>query len=69
MTNRDFKQVMQMLTGAWVTQIAGAVGTHSIADHLAKGPATAEQIAALEGIDRNGLSACCAPVLHSGWQP
>ena len=50
-THRDFEQVMQMLTGAWVTQIAGAVATYSIADHLAKGPATAEQIAALEGID------------------
>ena len=45
-TDRDFEQMMQMLTGAWVTQIAGAVATYSIADHLAKGPATAEQIAA-----------------------
>jgi len=38
-TDRDFEQMMQMLTGAWVTQIAGAVATYSIADHLAKKPA------------------------------
>jgi hypothetical protein len=63
-TDRDFEQMMQMLTGAWVTQIAGAVATYSIADHLAKGPATAEQIAALEGIDPNAafrlLRACAS---------
>ena len=41
-TDKDFEQMMQMLTGCWVTQIAGAVATYSIADHLAKGPATAE---------------------------
>jgi hypothetical protein len=56
--------MMQMLTGAWVTQIAGSVASYSIADHLAKGPATAEQIAALEGIDPNAafrlLRACAS---------
>ena len=36
-TDRDFEQMMQMLTGAFVTQIAGAVATYSIADHPAKG--------------------------------
>ena len=50
-TDRDFEQMMQMLTGFWMTQIAGAVAAYSIADHLTKGPATAEQIAAVEGID------------------
>ena len=50
-TDKDFERMMQMLTGYFVTQIAGAVATYSIADHLAKGPATAEQIAAIEGID------------------
>src|SRR5260221_12131429 len=50
-TDKDFKRMMQMLTAYFVTQIAGAVATYSIADHLAKGPATAEQIAAIEGID------------------
>jgi DNA-binding IclR family transcriptional regulator len=43
--------MMRMLCGFFVTQITGAVATYSIADHLAKGPATAEQIAAVEGID------------------
>jgi len=33
--DKDFEQMMQMLTGFWVTQIAGAVATYSIADHLA----------------------------------
>jgi O-methyltransferase domain len=50
-TEKDFEQMMQMLTGSWVTQIAGAVATYSIADHLAKGPASAEQISTIEGID------------------
>jgi hypothetical protein len=50
-TDKDFERMMQMLTGFFVTQIAGAVATYSIADHLAKGPATAERIAKAEGID------------------
>ncbi len=50
-TDKDFERMMQMMTGFFVTQIAGAVATYSIADHLAKGPATAEQISTIEGID------------------
>jgi SAM-dependent methyltransferase len=50
-TDKDFEQMMQMLTGFFVTQIANAVATFSVADHLAKGPSTAEQIAAVEGIN------------------
>src|SRR3977135_1413749 len=50
-TDKDFERMMQMLTGYFVTQITGAVATYSIADHLAKGPATAEPIATIEGID------------------
>jgi hypothetical protein len=50
-TDKDFERMMQMLTGFFVTQIAGAVAAYSIADHLAKGPATAEQISTIEGID------------------
>jgi hypothetical protein len=50
-TDKDFERMMQMLPGFFVTQIASAAGTYSIADHLAKGPATAEKIAAMEGID------------------
>src|SRR3979409_2507462 len=49
-TDKDFERMMQMLTGFFVTQIAGAVATYSIADHLAKGPDTAERIAKAEGI-------------------
>ena len=50
-TDKDFERMMQMLTGFFVAQIAGAAATYSIADHLAKGPATAEQISTVEGID------------------
>ena len=46
-TDKDFERMMQMLTGFFVTQIAGAVAAYSIADHLAKGPATAEQISTI----------------------
>jgi hypothetical protein len=49
--DKDFGQMMQLLTGYWVTQTLGAVANYSIADHLAKGPATAEEIATVEGID------------------
>jgi hypothetical protein len=35
--DKDFERMMQMLTGFFVTQIAGVVATCSIADHLAKG--------------------------------
>jgi hypothetical protein len=63
-TDKDFEQMWQMLTGFFVTQIAGAVATYSIADHLANGPATAEQIAKLEGIDSTAtfrlLRACAS---------
>src|SRR6202048_1962450 len=63
-TDKDFEQMMQMLTGFFVTQIAGAVATFSIADHLAKGPATAEQIATVEGINSSAtfrlLRACAS---------
>jgi hypothetical protein len=50
-TDKDFEQMMRTLIGFWETQITGAVAAYSLADHLANGPATAEQIAALEGID------------------
>lgn len=50
-TDKDFEQMTHMLSGFFVTQIAGAVAAYSIADHLANGPATAKQIATIEGID------------------
>ena len=49
--DKDFERMMQMLNGFFVAQIAGAAATYSIADHLAKGAATAEQISTVEGID------------------
>jgi len=63
-TDKDFERMTQMLTCFFVTQIAGAVATYSIADHLAKGPATAEQISTIEGIDPSAayrlLRACAS---------
>ena len=50
-TGKDFDQMMGIVTGYFKTQIACAVATYSIADHLAKGSATADEIAAWEGID------------------
>jgi O-methyltransferase domain/Dimerisation domain len=50
-TGKDFDQMMEMVMGYFRTQVAGAIATYSIADHLAKGPATADKIAAWEGID------------------
>jgi O-methyltransferase domain/Dimerisation domain len=50
-TDKDFEQMMQMLHGFFVTQIVSAVASYSIADHLAKGPATAEEISKVEGVD------------------
>jgi hypothetical protein len=47
-----------------VSQIAGALASYSIADHLANGPTTAEQIATIEGIDSTAtfrlLRACAS---------
>jgi Dimerisation domain len=50
-TQKDFDQMIQILTGYFVTQMAGALATYSIADHLAKGPATADEIATWTGVD------------------
>lgn len=62
--NSDIERMMQMITGYWVTQIVNAAATYSFADHLAKGPATAEVIARSEGIDRSAafrlLRACAS---------
>ena len=62
-TDEDFEQMMRTLIGLWMMQITGAVAAYSLADHLAKRPATAEQITALEGIDpiaTFGLLRACA---------
>jgi hypothetical protein len=51
MNHNDADRMMQMITGYWVTQVVHAAATFSIADHLAKAPATAEDIAGAEGTD------------------
>jgi len=48
---KDFGQMMGFIMGFFQTQIAGAIANYSIADHLAKGPATADEIAKWEGIN------------------
>ena len=50
-TGKDFEQMIGFVMGFFQTQIAGAIASYSIADHLAKGSATADEIAAWEGID------------------
>jgi hypothetical protein len=70
--NSDTNRMMQMISGYWVTQIVHAAATFSLADHLAKGPATAEEIARFEGTDPLAtfrfLKACASlgVVTHDG---
>jgi len=49
--NSDTEGMMGMITGNWVRQIVHAAATFSVADHLAKSGATAEEIARAEGTD------------------
>jgi hypothetical protein len=49
--NADTDHMIQMITGYWVSQIVHAAATFSLADHLARGAATAEDIATVEGTD------------------
>lgn len=60
----DTDRMMQMITGYWVTQVVHAAAIYSFADHLAKGPATAAEIALAEGIDLSAtfrlLRACAS---------
>jgi O-methyltransferase/methyltransferase family protein len=51
MNQNDGDRMMQMITGYWVTQVVHATARFSIADHLAKAPATADDIANAEGIN------------------
>src|ERR1700736_4851796 len=63
-TEKEFQQMMQMLTGFAVTQIIGVAAAYKIADHLAKGALSAKQIAAAEGISEEAtfrlLRACAS---------
>lgn len=47
--------VIDMITGCWKTQILRALATFSIADLLAKGPATLGTLAEQTGADKDGL--------------
>ena len=47
----DPDRMMQMIIGYWVTQVVHAAATFSIAVHLAKTPATANDIGDAEGTD------------------
>src|SRR5882724_6933772 len=47
------ERMIQMITGYWVTQTVHAAAAFSLADHLAKAPATAADIAHAEGIERD----------------
>jgi hypothetical protein len=44
-------QMMQMVMGSWVAQMVGAAARLSIADHLAAGATTADEVAAKAGAD------------------
>jgi hypothetical protein len=46
---QDTHDVLDMITGSWVSQITGAIAVLHIPDHLAEGVRTADEIARLEG--------------------
>jgi len=50
-TADDYERMMRMIRGFHLTQVIGAVATYSIADELAKGPASAAQIAERRSIN------------------
>lgn len=57
-------QMWSMITGYWVSQVVRATARLSLADHLAGGPASAAEIAALESSDPDAtarlLRACAS---------
>lgn len=65
-------QMMQMITGYWITQLTHGMARYSIADHLAEGPKGAQEIAAAEGLNPDAcfrfLRACAGLglVSHDG---
>ena len=67
---RNSDRMMQLITGHWMAQIVRAVAHYSIADELAKGPATAADIAARQGANPDGmfrlLRACASAGLVAG---
>ena len=67
---RNSDRMMQLITGHWMAQIVRAVAHYAIADELAKGPATAADIAARKGANPDGmfrlLRACASAGLVVG---
>jgi len=60
-----FNRMLQMIAGYWKTQIARAAAHYSLADELAKGPASAAEIAARQSTDPDAtlrLLRACARV-------
>jgi len=58
---QDTHDVLDMITGSWVSQITGAIAVLHIPDHLAECVRTADEIARLEGSEPRGdfsLDAC-----------
>ena len=51
MNTNNTDRMMQMIIGYWVTQVVHAAAVFSLADHLSKGPATADDIAGAEKTD------------------
>jgi hypothetical protein len=60
----DVAQMWGMITGYWVSQLVRATAQLSLADHLAKGPASVAEIAALASTDPDAtarlLRACAS---------
>lgn len=58
------QQMLQMITGYWVTQVVHGVARFALADHLQRGPMTAEAFADIAGLDRRAtvrfLRACAS---------
>jgi hypothetical protein len=64
MTLSDNDRMMEMINGYWITQIVNAAATYALADHLARGPAAAAEIAEMANTDPSAtfrlLRACAS---------
>jgi hypothetical protein len=66
----DYQRMMTMVTGYWVTQIVRAAAQYRLAEHLAAGTNTPEEIAEAEGTDldatRRLMRTCASLGLMTG---
>ncbi len=51
----DYERMMSMVTGFWVSQVVRAAAVFNIAEHVAGGRATAEEIAKAESADQGAI--------------